>query len=254
MIWQLTDDHDKEGIPEPQKGPLYIDPIPPWDSNVYPVEPPDDRALVTELRRRKCKLLPSVEDNSATASTLNKTLQYVMRDEIVCAMGKYGTEKVKLYVKNCDEKQIVEVYSAVQSMLPTANANVVSFMPWLTAVTGCNTAMYHLGSETQSNASMLYIAPYAGKNKAPLERCLRTLYGVISNQDKLHSVLSTEESKKSTIRLKRVFGRTLNRLSILDERSDSQNALALLGHGSTYDTDSYKYMNNTFPGCVLQAL
>ncbi len=168
-----------------------------------------------------------------------------MRDTIIEAMGKYSTHKNKDYVRSCTLTQIVQLYSAVEAMMPNANANVVSFMPWLTAVTGCNTAMYHLGSETQSNASMLYIAPYAGKNKAPLERCLRTLYSVISNQDKLQSVLDKEEAMKSSTRLKRVFGRTLNQLSLLDERSDSQNALALLGNGSSYDTDLYKYMNNS---------
>jgi flagellar biosynthesis GTPase FlhF len=242
MIWQLTDDCTAEGIPKAKQD---IDPIPPWDSNTYPVEPPDGRPLVTELKRRECQALPTFADLEKTASTKSTNVYNVMRDEIVKAMGEKGTDRDVHYVQTCSETHIIQVYSAVESMLPKANGNVVSFMPWLTAVTGCNTAMYHLGSETQSNASMMYIAPYTGKNKAPLERCLRTLYGVIANQDKLRSVLDKEEANKPSRRLQRVFGKTLNQLSLLDERSDSQNALALLGSGSTYDTDSYKYMNNS---------
>ncbi len=250
MIWQLTDEKNEKGIPLASE---CIDPIPPWNSVLYPVEPLDNRALVTKLRRPKCKALHSNVRLQELATKNKASVGDVMRDTIIEAMGKYSTKKTKDYVWSCTLTQIVQLYSAVEAMMPNANANVVSFMPWLTAVTGCNTAMYHLGSETQSNASMLYIAPYAGKNKAPLERCLRTLYSVISNQDKLQSVLDKEEAMKSSTRLKRVFGRTLNQLSLLDERSDSQNALALLGNGSSYDTDSYN-TSTTHPWLCLAGI
>ena len=49
MIWQLTDKKDEKGIPVAKLASECIDPIPPWNSVVYPVEPLDDQALVTEL-------------------------------------------------------------------------------------------------------------------------------------------------------------------------------------------------------------
>ena len=136
---------------------------------------------------------------------------------------------------------LIELFKYVSKVLPERNLSVVQFNPTISALTGSNTAVYHLGSETQSVNALCYIAPYMTKNKVPL---LETLTSVAQARKDIEKRPSQAEDSGTEFRtVAHLVQRTLNRMDLKMEISDMQLAGSLLGMKSMSTSDIFTWYN-----------
>ena len=143
-----------------------------------------------------------------------------------------------------DQQGLIKLFKYVSKVLPERNLSVVQFNPTISAVTGSNTAVYHLGSETQSVNALCYIAPYMTKNKVPL---LETLTSVAQARRDIEKRPSQADDTGTNFRtVAHLVQRTLNRMDMKMEISDMQLAGSLLGMKSMSTSDIFTWYNGNF--------
>jgi hypothetical protein len=227
--FQLSGELDDAGVPifsEEIAAPATFTP-----SETYPMEPPDQRMLVWELKRPELKPLPDCDTEDAAA--LYRT--------ITSNMAEWCTGKIGAFLKRTSLAVLKNIYDAVNQTLPHANGHVVDYNEFLTAVLGCNSAIYPLGNEVQSQSALFYICPYFSKDKAPVERALAVMYNTAKNIDRLKSALKEEDAKTVERKTQRFLCRVLNKLAVMEEVSDVQMAAAVLGLGTEVTTETFEF-------------
>ena len=76
------------------------------------------------------------------------------------ATDPVNKDAIETWLDRLPDTKLEWLYKNVSDEITSANGNVVSYNPMVTACLGCNTAIYHLSNTAQSNGSIYYISPY----------------------------------------------------------------------------------------------
>ena len=225
---------------------------------VFPQQ--DKRIIIWEIKRPLIKELPKIPEEyfqnvnqTPAADTSSNISRDIIRDD--CGeLSKWIKDQLRMSLSEStfatisdqtlsklDSQELVNLFKYLVKMLPKQNLSVVQFNPIISALTGSNAAVYHLGSETQSVNALCYIAPYMTKNKVPL---LDTLTTIAQARKDIEKRPSKAEDKGTDFRfVAHLIERILNRLDLRIEISDIQIAGSLLGMKSMSTSDIFTWYN-----------
>ena len=139
------------------------------------------------------------------------------------------------------DTQIQDIIDHITQHLPTANGNIATFNPTMSFCTGSHVNVTLLGSLSQARSAMLYLVPYEGKSKFPMQHVLTVLDHTLTHNEHYPSVASDTGTIKRSV--KHLLMRALNRMHLQMEISDYEVAAALLNLPSILVTERFQYGN-----------
>ena len=202
-----------------------------FDANYLPHLPllpiKDPRTIVWEIERPLLGSFPLI-DESITKP--NDILALIPIDPI------YLSSFIDHHPSLDDTKKL---YQFIQENLSDRNLSVVQYNPLLSSLIGANTAVYHLGNETQSTNALCYIAPYISKNNVPIAECISTIKTSLKKVKEYPSTAKdTGTDDRDTIYF---MQKLINQLDAKMEVSDVQASAAVLGMKSMPSSDIYTW-------------
>ena len=238
---QLKSSMDDEGNPD--YTPMVCDDIDERpnpstrDIRKEPIPKPDERCIVWELKRPLLDGMPVPSFDDAISIEQKREWYIFELCNVICDPN--GETAVSAWLNKLTMPSVESVYQHLSERLPDRNGWIVEYNPVLTNVTGSHCAMCLLGNTTQSNASLFYIAPYIGKNKASLEQCMSVLLEAYHHVEKYPSVAEDSGTDRRTVQ--HIVTRVLNSLNVQMEITDTQAVAALLGIGSEITSEVFAY-------------
>jgi hypothetical protein len=235
-------------------------------NTVQPFSPPDKRILVWEIRNTQIKLV-----KKASKDEVQRMGNLVLiNDDPNCQVPHLLLDGVRYFD-----------FPELDKIKNTANGNVVTYNSLLTAVAGCNTACYFLGSAEQAKAAFFYCVKYVNKDGVGLASAASAMLAALNalqfeNKRQLQieskegketlnvdnddtNVLQTEEEKRKKrdekdfgLR-KKVANMLVNQLQGGIEVASQQAASAVLGYEPQNATHTFwQLYSNSAKQFVLQ--
>ena len=125
--------------------------------------------------------------------------------------------------------------------MSVSNGNSTTFNPILGLCTGSHNNASLLESLQQAKGAVLYLCPYLGKLKFPLQHALMILNETVTYVEKFPSKADDSGSDKRTVQ--HILQRTLNKMMLLMELSDFQVAADLIDLPCIIRSEQYSYLD-----------
>ena len=195
-----------------------------------PVAAPDRRIIVWELYR------PVISSTQTMNSDKNP-----QETNVIIEQSNPGNNHAFVYLPPHLQERLDTLTTAqhqrLNSCLAKRNGLVVEYNDVISALLGCNTATYILGSDAQAKAALCYLLKYITKPPAEISRSLVLLHNARST---IQTYPSQAEDTGTTQRTAQHFlNRIMNDLNGAMEVSGAMAAAAILGMPSETSSLSF---------------
>lgn len=217
----------------------------------------DNGIFIWDLQRRKLdpmKDLSSLLLPSLKLQLVETEILQHLKEELASYPDQQ--ESILNFLHNLPLSSLQSLYSYLQNNITDANLSTVCYNPVFTNIIGSNSANYLLGNTSQSISSLMYIAPYIGKNNVSLMQSMTSIRH--ANQRMIEKIKqdaqpnntnndtnNTEKNNKTIpTSIKFIIEHVLNRLDIQQcEISDMQACSVLLGGTTEVCSDTFGWYN-----------
>lgn len=227
-----------------------------------PIAARDTRCLVFEMKRRHLNL-PLIDMGAENAQVLSQSYveslsgdtaalrnvftALIALPNVNAALNEYQPTLLAQLRNMCTDdnettsKLLYTILLKIATDLPCRNSYLVQHNEVFTALTGCNTAMYFMGTAEQAKQAMFYVVKYITKNKVDLMASVSVLHQA-RKKVAVPGASIAEDSGTESRMCKHFIQSALNTIAGNGEYGGPLAASIALGYPGSWNSHKFQYI------------